>query len=111
MALDRRLLSRIEKRLVCIFLSVVSLFVVNDMLVSRSRSIVDEVVVHLKDLNINLLAIDFDQTLIDIHTGGRWCVAFTFLASLASNELSLRNICLACLCNDYNVPGHLTHSE
>lgn len=24
------------------------------------------------DLNINFLAIDFDQTMIDIHTGGRW---------------------------------------
>lgn len=26
----------------------------------------------LVDLNINFLAIDFDQTMIDIHTGGRW---------------------------------------
>lgn len=27
---------------------------------------------HLIDVNINFLAIDFDQTLIDIHTGGVW---------------------------------------
>lgn len=26
----------------------------------------------LVDLNINFLAIDFDQTMIDVHTGGRW---------------------------------------
>jgi hypothetical protein len=74
MALDRRRLSRIETRLVYLFLTVVSLLAVNNMLSSRSRSIVDEVILHLKNLNINLLAIDFDQTLIDIHTGGRWCV-------------------------------------
>ncbi len=76
MALDRRRLSRIETRLVYLFLAIISLLVVNSMLSSRTRSIVDEVIVHLKNLNINLLAIDFDQTLIDIHTGGRWCVLF-----------------------------------
>lgn len=26
----------------------------------------------LVDLNINFLAIDFDQTMVDVHTGGRW---------------------------------------
>mmetsp|Transcript_13822 Transcript_13822/g.19339 ORF Transcript_13822/g.19339 Transcript_13822/m.19339 type:complete len:195 (-) Transcript_13822:1246-1830(-) len=26
----------------------------------------------LKEVNINFLAIDFDQTILDIHTGGRW---------------------------------------
>lgn len=31
-----------------------------------------DVVDKLVDLNINFLAIDFDQTMIDIHTGGRW---------------------------------------
>jgi len=27
---------------------------------------------HLSELNINFLALDFDQTIIDIHTGGVW---------------------------------------
>lgn len=31
-----------------------------------------EAVGRLVELNINFLAIDFDQTMIDIHTGGRW---------------------------------------
>lgn len=26
----------------------------------------------LSELNINFLALDFDQTMVDIHTGGRW---------------------------------------
>jgi hypothetical protein len=32
----------------------------------------DAIVKHLRQLRINFVAIDFDQTLIDIHTGGVW---------------------------------------
>ena len=32
----------------------------------------EEAAVHLKSQNINLLALDFDLTVIDRHTGGRW---------------------------------------
>ena len=35
-------------------------------------SAIDRAIQQLKQVGINLLAIDFDQTLIDIHTGGRW---------------------------------------
>lgn len=96
MTMDRQPLSRIEKRLVYIFLSVIiSLFILNDMISSRSRSIVDEVIVHLKELNINLLAIDFDQTLIDIHTGGRWPGAASELLEHVRPEFNqLLNACM-----------------
>ena len=33
---------------------------------------IHKVIHRLLDLGINLLAIDFDQTILDIHTGGRW---------------------------------------
>ena len=33
---------------------------------------VDKAIRKLQEIGINLLAIDFDQTIIDIHTGGRW---------------------------------------
>jgi hypothetical protein len=36
------------------------------------KNIVHRAVQRLIELNINLLAIDFDLTFIDIHTGGRW---------------------------------------
>ena len=31
-----------------------------------------EVVTRLKAAGVNLLALDFDMTVLDIHTGGRW---------------------------------------
>ena len=33
---------------------------------------VTDIIAHLRSIGINLLAIDFDRTIIDIHTGGRW---------------------------------------
>mmetsp|Transcript_18629 Transcript_18629/g.18721 ORF Transcript_18629/g.18721 Transcript_18629/m.18721 type:complete len:192 (+) Transcript_18629:233-808(+) len=36
------------------------------------RSSVDLIVQNLKLHNVNLLALDFDLTIINIHTGGRW---------------------------------------
>lgn len=36
---------------------------------------------HLLKLNVNLLALDFDQTIIDIHTGGRFSGTATELAA------------------------------
>lgn len=33
---------------------------------------IDSCIKRFIHLNINLLALDFDQTMIDIHTGGRW---------------------------------------
>lgn len=32
----------------------------------------DHIVEHLASRGINFLAIDFDMTMIDVHTGGRW---------------------------------------
>jgi len=32
----------------------------------------DDVLSHLVELKINFLALDFDQTILDIHTGGKW---------------------------------------
>jgi len=32
----------------------------------------DSTIARLQELGVNLLAIDFDLTLIDVHTGGRW---------------------------------------
>jgi hypothetical protein len=42
-----------------------------DMLSFRSSAI-EKAIQKLKEVGVNLLAIDFDQTLIDIHTGGRF---------------------------------------
>jgi hypothetical protein len=41
---------------------------------------VDDVMEHILAVNVNFLAIDFDQTMIDVHTGGVW--------SGTSNELA-----------------------
>lgn len=99
--MDQRPLSRTEKRLLSIFLSVISLFILNGMLASRSRSIVDDVIVHLKELNINLLAVDFDQTMIDIHTYGRWSgPASELLEHVRPQFHQLLN---ACMNNDIRV--------
>lgn len=35
---------------------------------------------HLSSIGVNFLAIDFDQTMIDVHTGGRWKESSTELA-------------------------------
>lgn len=40
----------------------------DDRLERRCAAAVDRLV----DLNVNFLAVDFDQTMIDVHTGGRW---------------------------------------
>jgi hypothetical protein len=39
---------------------------------TRAVSAIDAAVQRIKQVNINFLAIDFDQTFIDIHTGGVW---------------------------------------
>ena len=39
---------------------------------SATRRSIDQAIGRIKEVNINFLAIDFDQTFIDIHTGGRW---------------------------------------
>lgn len=57
-----------------------------------------EVVERLVELNINFLAIDFDQTMIDIHTGGRWKESASELAGHV-RPLFLRLIPLATAAN------------
>lgn len=42
------------------------------MMMSYRSSAIDKAIQQLKQVGINLLAIDFDQTIIDIHTYGRW---------------------------------------
>lgn len=37
-----------------------------------SRATVDKVVAKLEAVGINFLALDFDQTILNTHTGGRW---------------------------------------
>jgi len=39
---------------------------------TTATSMLESVLIRFKSLGINLLAIDFDMTIIDIHTGGRW---------------------------------------
>jgi hypothetical protein len=39
---------------------------------SSSLSAIQSAISRLKELEINFLALDFDQTILDIHTGGRW---------------------------------------
>jgi hypothetical protein len=39
---------------------------------TKRANAVDLAVAKLQELNVNFLALDFDQTIIDIHTGGRW---------------------------------------
>lgn len=42
------------------------------MATARNYNAVEASVKRLKALGINFVAVDFDQTVIDIHTGGRW---------------------------------------
>jgi hypothetical protein len=42
------------------------------MATANRASAVEVAIAKLQELDINFLALDFDQTLIDIHTGGRW---------------------------------------
>lgn len=39
---------------------------------SRTYNAVEMSIVRLKTLEINFVAVDFDKTIIDVHTGGRW---------------------------------------
>lgn len=39
---------------------------------TRGVNAIGDCVERLNEVGINLLAIDFDQTILDIHTGGRW---------------------------------------
>ena len=39
---------------------------------SRAAVSLDQAMARLEALGINLLALDFDQTILSIHTGGRW---------------------------------------
>jgi hypothetical protein len=38
----------------------------------RAATLLETAIGKLKELGINLLALDFDQTILDIHTGGQW---------------------------------------
>lgn len=38
----------------------------------NSSSAIENAIIRIQRCNINFLAIDFDQTFIDIHTGGHW---------------------------------------
>lgn len=55
----------------------------------------------LQELQINLLAIDFDMTLIDIHTGGRWDGTSQELQPHVRPELE--QLVLACCEHDIQV--------
>jgi len=39
---------------------------------TRSYNAVEAAILKLKAVGINFVAVDFDQTIIDVHTGGRW---------------------------------------
>jgi hypothetical protein len=53
--------------------------------VNRANA-VEVAIAKLQELDINLLALDFDQTVIDIHTGGRWGGNVEELQSHVRNE-------------------------
>lgn len=58
-------------------------------------SMVDATIKRLHELGINLLAIDFDMTLIDCHTGGRWQGTVEELSKHVRIEfVQLLNACL-----------------
>lgn len=44
----------------------------DDIYNSYNRAEFAKAVARLKEVNVNFLAIDFDKTLVDVHTGGRW---------------------------------------
>ena len=55
----------------------------------------------IKELEINFVAIDFDSTLIDVHTGGRWTGTVEELEVHIRPEF--RQLIEACLLNDIHV--------
>lgn len=42
------------------------------MAMSQHSTAISSAISKLKEIGINFLALDFDQTILDIHTGGRW---------------------------------------
>lgn len=48
------------------------MFVIYIGMLSFRSTAITNAIHRLKEVGVNLLAVDFDQTLIDIHTGGRW---------------------------------------
>lgn len=64
-------------------------------------SAIEKSIKRLLELNINFLAIDFDCTLIDLHTGGRW--AGTVEELLCHIRPEFRQLLLACSSNNIHV--------
>jgi hypothetical protein len=64
-------------------------------------TVLESAIKRLLELNINFLAIDFDQTLIDLHTGGRWPGTVEELLGHVREEF--RELLLACCSNNIHV--------
>ena len=86
--------------LVCIILFAIAVLVMNNMMSFRS-SAVDQAIRKLQELNINLVAVDFDMTMIDIHTGGRWKGTLEELKGHVRPEF--QQLLKACVQNDIQV--------
>ena len=64
-------------------------------------AMIDSCIAKFQQLNINCLAIDFDQTILDIHTGGRWTGTVTELTEHVRSEF--RQLIHACCENNIHV--------
>lgn len=68
---------------------------------TRTSGAIENSIKRLLELNINFLAIDFDLTMIDVHTGGRW--AGTVEEMLGHVRPEFRQLVLACRSNNIHV--------
>jgi len=67
----------------------------------QETSPVDAAILRLKEIGVNLLAIDFDHTILSVHTGGRWQDSLEALLPHVRPEF--RQLIPAALANDIQV--------
>eukprot|EP00538_Stauroneis_constricta_P007051 CAMPEP_0119561588 /NCGR_PEP_ID=MMETSP1352-20130426/18043_1 /TAXON_ID=265584 /ORGANISM="Stauroneis constricta, Strain CCMP1120" /LENGTH=213 /DNA_ID=CAMNT_0007609821 /DNA_START=126 /DNA_END=767 /DNA_ORIENTATION=- len=68
---------------------------------SSNNTTVEDAVTRLKELGINLLAIDFDQTIVSVHTYGRW--KDTVPALIPHIRTELKQLILLSVQNDIQI--------
>eukprot|EP00527_Entomoneis_sp_CCMP2396_P004477 CAMPEP_0198146486 /NCGR_PEP_ID=MMETSP1443-20131203/29609_1 /TAXON_ID=186043 /ORGANISM="Entomoneis sp., Strain CCMP2396" /LENGTH=201 /DNA_ID=CAMNT_0043810471 /DNA_START=214 /DNA_END=819 /DNA_ORIENTATION=- len=68
---------------------------------SSGGGALESVLIRFKELGINFLAIDFDMTMIDVHTGGRWMGTAQELETHVRPEFV--ELIQTCLLNDIQV--------
>lgn len=68
---------------------------------TSSSGALEAILIRFKELGINFLAIDFDLTILDVHTGGRWMGTAQELEAHVRPEFV--QLMQACLLNDIHV--------